>query len=432
MSEMMPYRNSRAGGRPTAPVNQNRFALIGRISYEEFQARQIAQDQPDSDENNIFPWGKVMADELLHVRESEAFVARRHPFSSSNGPANMLPGFTSLNGMFFSKLQLQKLREVGEMGSDDDLIEQVFFAQYYIAGFAGVNSDYLPLADRTTTEAGFDVRGHRDFLNLTKRRLCVGDQLRGRLPTAEESRSRPNIEGRDRRKETIVIDRLEPFKTRADREHVAKQLGLDDTARLKDPFYRPGTQLGAALDALRTNSQNASSNSTGAHAQRDRYAEAYRDHNSLSGLQAIRVFVELMVQNNPLLAGDIRGAVERIDLEKVVGLAEVQVSDPVEKAKYTLGADAVKMLKKDQKWKEPHTIFAHRAILSLSTGVDMGETYPGSKSMHSLSLQKYGSVHMMGRANEAQSRYRESSLGLCTKGCDPMNYGDILIQKNQL
>lgn len=440
MAQMMPYAGARAGGRPTAPVNQGRVALIGRVAWEEFQEREQVQNREECDETNFFPCGKLMNEDLLHVRMSEPFVARRLMFQSGGGPANMLPGFTSVNGLFIPKLAVNRLREAGEMGSDEDLIEQVFWAMFYVAGIAGVNSDYLPLADRTTTEAGYDTKGIRDFLNLTKRRLCVGDRLRGRLPTKHESETRPNVEGRDRRKETIVIDRVDPFKTRADKEHVVRQLGLDTIDGLKDAYYSPATGLGAALDQMRPGGSGSGSGSghgfSGA-AQRDRFSEAARDWTALGQLQGIRVFIEILKQQAAAAAPGGTGAaavaaletlVNTVDLEKLVGLAPVQLANDDDRIKYTLRQPAIVALGKAGKWKEMDKILAHRAALSLAMGVSKGELYSKSSNIRSQGLQKDGCVHTFARANEAASRYREQELGICVKACDPMNYGDLIIQ----
>jgi hypothetical protein len=402
----------------TAPVKQARFSLPGTIDISAYLQRVNITNQSGYEDVYYHPFGTDHNDDLNHAREGEPFIVARHPFGT--GPAvgrTLVPGFTNLRGIAVPRMMIKQIRDSGDMvASDDDIAREIIYRMYWCPGLVGTNSDYVPNADRTITQCAFDTGGYLEFLNLTQHRINVGDKVGWRLPEPDELK-RENMGGLDPRKVVVVIDRVEKFATRADKDFVMKKLRVDTPEGVEFPYVR----------ALKQPDGRVVYGGGIAMKERDMFAESFRDHTSLVAFQAVRVFKELVKQLNPGNVEALNRMWDAIDLEKFAGLVDVETNELIS---YKLSAGSVAGLQKTRQWKE-NAVLTHRAILSFACGVSDAEVYPLTRNNHSRCMQKNGCLKMFAHGQQAHDRVSDRHFGVCFKACNPGERGDVLV-KNSL
>lgn len=407
----------------TAPNNQGRFVLIGRICNEEFEARTAVHEQPNCDDENYIPYGKDMHPKLLSYRAGEVAVARRPQFSSAIG--SMIPIFTSWNGVFVPKTFMRELLLRGEAMTTDERALAVLKRMYYAVGIVGVNTDYNPAHSQTVTQPSIDVRGIREVTNLTGETWCYGDMLEFDLPN-EDERNRTNLRGLDRRKHISVLRRVDMLKVRPNLKMVVANLGLNDPKELEKPYPRQNPR--AALIANTANSSQSNDGQFGdGFLDVDATTDATRNFIALVSLQSTRVFIELLrKQADPAQLIALDALLTHFDLEKFAGLESV---DPnADAVRYTLHAQGCSNLKKTA-W-AADKVWAHRAVQNLCMGVGTNETYPKGRNYYSKVFQKSGVAVLFESIKHAMSQHRETIMGMCVRGAEPDGgKGDLILQK---
>ena len=403
--------------RGTAPDRQGRNALAYRIAIEHFQQRENILKETNYQDAWYHPFTENLRDDCNHVLEGEVVMAPRYPFGT--GPAagqTLIPSFTNLAALAVSRQDIKTMRESGEMlGSDRDIAYAIIYRDYCFLGLVGTNAQFSLTAGGYVGMFSGDIAGKQEFLNLTKMRINFSDQLEARLPEEDEMK-RPELEGLDSRKILVVLAPVKPHDKRPDRMPVLRKLGLDSPKGLENPVRRQQKKMGGTV-------YYEGKSALG----RDQYAEALANNSMLSAHNGMRVLLEFLRAQSPQAEAAVSSLMQGVDLEKLSGLVDLQGQDDLDF--YTLKPAAVQRLGKGAAWQDVKPL-AHRAALHMSiAGLDQNEVPARCVDRFSRSLQKSGAVELMVRGHEAHMKRAERSFGMCTRACNPLEKGDVVLSK---
>ena len=403
----------------TAPVTQARLTWKCRFAHEHMGERLSILGENGHDEQYYFPFKKVVTSKLLGMQKGDVALAPRPTFRQYHG---LLPGiFSSLNGLGVARGSMKMLAESGYTLNEDDAALKILKMQFFCVGICGTNYTYHEGNNVTSSEPHAIKRGFMLYTNFTDETHGFGDILEWRFPNDEE-RARCNMRGLDKDKQLPVLSKADVFKSRATADSVRRALGLNNVDGLKKSYLRR-TQRELAPANAGTAAQNPYG---GSWVEQSEVAEAFSDMTSVTGLQAIRLYQQRLLQTSTPAEKAVLQKLfnhEANQIEIIVGLK----AEPANIAtKYTLDTEQLRGIKKPN-WPAKQIAY-HRALLSMALGVGPSEFADASSSYSSRVLQKGGATLFFAKLQEEQSRASESIVGICTRACEPRGgKGDILV-----